>query len=101
MFTTRQPSHLRQEGRPFAAARLAGCCFVLMLVLVSAQPARASMPAPLAAAVPIAAVAGITPAPVLGFLWLEKYSAVLTTRANILRFCMCVMALALFIMLKK
>ncbi len=101
MSDTRNSSHLRREGCPFAAARLAGCCFVLLLMLICAQPARASAPAQAVAAVPVAASAGIAPTPVVAFLGLENYSAGLTNRTYILRFCMCVMALALFIMLKK
>ena len=39
--------------------------------------------------------------PVFAFMNSEKWAAWLTTRTNIVRFCACVMALALFIMIKK
>jgi hypothetical protein len=118
MYDTRNSSHPRQEDRPIADCRLQiaewkrqsairnpqsaiAFCLVLLLLLVVAGPGRASAPAQVAPAVPVAASTGIAPTPVVAFLGLENYSAALTNRTNILRFCMCVMALALFIMLKK
>jgi hypothetical protein len=93
-------SHPRQGGYPLAGARLAGFCLFLVLMLVVSAPARAEAPA--ADCEPQSAICNLqSPMPTFAFLGLDKWAASLTTRTNIVRFCVCIMALALFIMIKK
>jgi hypothetical protein len=93
--------HSRQGGPPLAGARLAGFCLVLLLLLACAPPAKGGTEEHLAAAAPLAAPAEIAQTPVFAILGIKQYLLTLNNRANIVRFCMCVMALALFIMMKK
>jgi hypothetical protein len=70
-------------------------------MLVCVPPASGAAPEQVAPAAPFVAAASVAPTPLFAFLGLEKYTLGLTNRTNIVRFCTCVMALALFIMLKK
>jgi hypothetical protein len=77
-------------------------CLVLALMLVTVRPASGSTQARLASTTPNVATAAIAQTPIFAFLGLNKYMAsLLSSRTNVVRFCVLVMAVALFIMLKK
>jgi hypothetical protein len=100
--TSLYPSHPCQGSHSLAGGRLAGFCFVLLLLLVPVRPASGATPAPPAQAAPVVTSTPLVQTPVFAFLGLNKLMAGVTAdRTNVVRFCVLVMAVALFIMLKK
>jgi hypothetical protein len=80
--------HPENPSPPRRCSAAAGVCFVLLVLFASAAPVRA------------ASASTSTGSPVFGAKW-SKYLSGLETRTNVVRICVAVMALALFIMIKK
>ena len=78
----------------------AGVCLVLVLILFGAAPARAGERLATTGGVQITEARQIGPAPLFAALSLSKFFS-LADRDNVVRVCVFVKAVALFIMLKK
>jgi hypothetical protein len=95
--------HLSRPCRLVAA----GACVVLTVLLaggsaplVAQQPVSHGLHAG-PDAPPPASLSQTAPAPLFAASWMNKIGVYLSNQANVVRFCVLVMALALFIMLKK
>jgi hypothetical protein len=117
--TSQYPSHPRREAaiadcglqiadwKPKSTSRnpqsaIVFCLVLALMLAVSARPAHASTPARPAQAAPVVTSTPIAQTPVFAFLGLGKYLENLAgSRTTVVRFCVVVMALALFILLKK
>ncbi len=89
------PFHPRQGTR--SRVSLAGVCLIMALLLCMTVPTRAVAST---ASGQLAEASQVAPTALFAFFELSKYFSI-SDRTNVIRVCVFVMALALFIMLKK